>query len=118
MNSDLGTVVQWLLFGLITAVFVYTRFVGKTSPDDAKRLVAEGARLVDVRSSAEFASGHIDGAVNIPVDQLPGRVAEVGPKEGPVVVYCRSGARSARAASILKAAGYTRVSDLGAMSRW
>jgi rhodanese-related sulfurtransferase len=116
MNLD--QLLPWVAIAAMAAFFVYTRFVGKASPTDARKLVADGARLLDVRTPGEFASGHLDGALNIPVDQLSARLAEVGPAERAVVVYCRSGARSARAAGILKAAGYARVADLGSMSRW
>lgn len=110
--------VKWAVVAVIGAFFLYTRFAGKTSSAEAHRLVAEGARLVDVRTPGEFAGGHISGAVNIPVDELPRRIAEVGPKDAQVVLYCRSGARSGRAAGLLRQAGYTRVADLGGMSRW
>lgn len=85
---------------------------------DAHQLVAQGAALVDVRSPAEFAAGHIEGAINIPVEELPGRLAEVGPHEKPVVLYCRSGRRSANAAALLRQAGFQSVHDIGAMSNW
>ena len=114
----MSNTVLWIITGLMIIFMVYTRFVGKTSSADARALVASGAVLLDVRSPAEFSSGHLDGAINVPVDQLPNRTSEVGPKERPVVVYCRSGARSARAAGILRAAGFSKVEDLGAMSRW
>lgn len=73
----------------------------------------------------EFASGAvyryfavpIPGAVNIPVQDLDRRIGELEPKDGPVVVYCRSGNRSGRATRVLKTAGYAKVHDLGAMSR-
>lgn len=109
---------NWAVFGAIVAFFLYTRFAGKTSSAEARRLVAEGARLVDVRSPGEFAGRHLDGALNIPVGDLPGRLSELGAKDAPIVLYCASGARSGRAASFLRGAGYTRVSDLGAMGRW
>lgn len=73
--------------------------------------------LVDVRTAEEFASGHIPGAVNIPLQELEGRLAEV-PADSPVVVYCRSGNRSAQAADLLHEAGYTQVYDLGGITAW
>lgn len=84
---------------------------------EARRLVAEeNATLLDVRSHEEFQSGHLRGAANIPVQELALRLSEV-PKNHAVVVYCRSGARSASAAQLLKAAGF-RVIDIGPMSAW
>lgn len=83
---------------------------------EAHRLVASGATLVDVRTPGEFDSGHADGALNIPVDQLSSRLAEV-PRDKVVVVYCASGMRSAQAASLLARSGY-RVRDLGTLDAW
>ena len=83
---------------------------------EARRWVAEGATLLDVRTEREFASGHIDGAYNVPVADLGRRMAEV-PANIPVVVYCQAGGRSARAAGQLSARGF-EVLDLGAMASW
>ena len=84
---------------------------------EAKRLVAAGALLLDVRTPAEFVGGHVPGALNIPVQVLGTRLAEVGPKARDVVVYCQRGGRSARAAAELRQAGYT-VHDLGGIASW
>lgn len=108
----------WVLFALVLVAFVLPRFVGKTSSEEAHRLVAEGAVLVDVRTVGEYSSGHIEGAINIPVAEIARRSDEIGPKEQPVVVYCHSGSRSAAAASTLRSQGFTVVEDLGGMSRW
>ena len=85
---------------------------------EARRLVESGARLVDVRTPEEYEAGHIAGAVNIPIRELDGRLGELAPKEQPIVVYCKSGNRSGRAARMLKDAGYRAVHDLGGMTRW
>src|SRR5688572_2558721 len=74
------------------------------SGGEARALVAEGAVLLDVRSGFEFAANGLDGAVNIPVDELPARAAELD-RSRPVVVYCLSGHRSAEAGRILTGAG-------------
>jgi rhodanese-related sulfurtransferase len=78
--------------------------------------VAEGATLLDVRTPEEFARGHVDGALNIPVQALADEMSRV-PRDRAVVVYCRSGRRSATAAGLLAEAGYA-VRDLGPMSAW
>lgn len=88
-----------------------------TSADEAKALVKQGALLLDVRTPAEFSGGHISGAKNIPVQELPNRMSELPPTSRQIVVYCRSGGRSASASSLLRQAGYT-VHDLGAMHNW
>jgi phage shock protein E len=82
----------------------------------AHELVRNGATLVDVRSAAEFASRHIEGAVNVPVDDVT--THDFGGKDKPLVLYCMHGQRSGQAAKVLRDAGYTRVYLLGAMSAW
>ena len=84
---------------------------------DAKRLVAAGALLLDVRTPAEFAGGHVEGALNIPVQVLGQRLGDLGAKDREIVVYCQSGGRSARAANELRAAGFT-AHDLGGIANW
>ena len=114
---DLTTVLAVGVGGLV--VYNLSRsFLGKVSPEKARALVKDGARLVDVRTTAEHAAGHIQGSVNVPVQELAKRVEEIGDKQKPVVVYCASGMRSATAAGILRRAGYAEVHDLGAMARW
>jgi phage shock protein E len=83
---------------------------------EAHRLVAAGALLLDVRSPDEFSDGHIEGAVNIPVDQVDARLSSL-PRDKPIVVYCAMGSRSARAATLLAAAGFD-VKNLGPMASW
>ena len=83
----------------------------------ASALVKEGAFLLDVRTRTEFAGGHLPGATNVPVDQLARRMDEI-PQGRPIVVYCRSGARSNRAAGMLATGGYGPVHDLGPMGAW
>jgi rhodanese-related sulfurtransferase len=84
----------------------------------ARALVADGVKVVDVRTPDEFASGHVPGAVNIPYDQISARAAELGPASTPVLLYCRSGRRSGIAAQALGAKGFTRIYDMQAYDRW
>jgi rhodanese-related sulfurtransferase len=84
----------------------------------ARELVAAGATVLDVRTPAEYADGHVQGAVNIPVQELGQRMAELGEKSRPVVLYCRSGMRSATAAGMLRVAGFAEVVDVGPMSNF
>jgi phage shock protein E len=104
---------------LVLAALVY--FGGGKTMDskEAHAMVENGALLVDVRTPAEFSSGHIDGAINLPLDRLSGSQKKLGKdKDKPIIVYCRSGARSSRAKSILEGAGYTAVHNLGGMHNW
>lgn len=73
--------------------------------------------LVDVRSPEEFASGHIPGAVNIALPELPQRISTL-PQDRPIVLYCRSGARSNAAAQMLAQKGFDNIHDLGGLIQW
>lgn len=103
---------------ILVAAIGYLLFLrrGDVGVSDARRLVELGALLVDVRTPEEFSAGHIDGAVNIPLQALDRRMGELGPKDRSIVVYCRSGNRSSRARRMLESAGFSAVHDLGAMS--
>ncbi len=107
-----------IALGGLAAWRLVRSFTGKVAPEKARALVADGAKLVDVRSPAEFSAGHVDGAINVPVQELAQRAGELGDKAKPVVVYCASGMRSASAVRILARAGFSQVHDLGAMARW
>ncbi len=73
--------------------------------------------LIDVRTPEEFASEHIPGAVNIALQTLPQQMATL-PKEQPIVLYCRSGARSREAANILSQGGFDDIYNLGGIIEW
>lgn len=75
------------------------------SREEARKLVAEGAQLVDVRADHEWEAGRIAGATHVPLPELPERLGEID-KDRPVVVYCRGGNRSSMAAAALADAGY------------
>ncbi len=76
--------------------------------------------ILDVRSESEFANGHIPGALNIPLDQLPDRLSEIDvPKTEEIVVHCQRGGRAKSAENVLIEAGYSNIRDLdGHMSGW
>lgn len=90
------------------------------SQDDAIKLVKEGAALLDVRTPAEYESGHIEEAVNVPLQALQAGSMDGVPsdKSGPIVVICLSGGRSAAAQAILKQKGYSKVQNVGGMKQW
>ncbi len=83
---------------------------------DFAQLVKEGAIIVDVRSKAEFESGHIDGSINIPVDSIANNLNKLKDKNKTIITCCASGMRSASAKSILKSSGYTQVFNGGGWS--
>lgn len=80
----------------------------------AEIVATSDAILIDVRTPDEYASGHLEGAVNIAVEasDFAARIAELDPA-GSYVVYCRSGRRSAIAVQQMQAAGFTDITDLG-----
>ncbi|QNA44405.1 rhodanese-like domain-containing protein [Lacibacter sediminis] len=71
--------------------------------------------FVDVRSREEFADGHFPGAKNIPLSEITSRVEELKASNNPVVLYCRSGARSMNAYFLLKQLGLENVHNAGGM---
>ena len=111
---------------LMIGVVVVTRPVGGTNttanltPAQYQQQFADTASqhlLLDVRTPEEFADGHIPGAINISVQTLSDRLNEV-PQDRPIVIYCRSGNRSAQAATILSNAGYSNIYDMGSLGAW
>ncbi|WIG94280.1 rhodanese-like domain-containing protein [Myxococcus sp. SDU36] len=86
--------------------------------EKARQLVAGGAVLLDVRTPQEFQEGHPEPARNIPVQELPRRLAEVGLPGTRVVVYCAAGGRSAQAVQLLHANGFPDVFDLKSVKNW
>ncbi len=73
--------------------------------------------LLDVRTAEEFAQGHIPGSVLVPYDVLGSTFKEYD-KHRPIVVYCRSGRRSALALATLQGLGYVNISDFGDIGNW
>ena len=112
---------KWTLaFVLIAAVGVLAMVFLRSpsvSPEQAVEMVKAGGQLVDVRTPSEFASGHIDGAVNIPLNTLKERMGELDSSK-PVILYCRSGQRSAQAESMLKSSGFKAAHNLGGIGNW
>jgi phage shock protein E len=76
---------------------------------DYAALVKQCAIILDVRSKVEYASGHIEGSINIPVDVLKNSLSQLKDKNNSIITCCASGMRSARAKNILKTHGYMDV---------
>ncbi|MCA9327537.1 rhodanese-like domain-containing protein [Candidatus Saccharibacteria bacterium] len=87
-----------------------------TSFSQVQTAVADGGQLLDVRTAEEYSAGHIDGATNFSLQDLQASKLPAGNKDQHIFVYCHSGNRSGQATTILKSAGYTNVTDLGAMT--
>ncbi len=71
--------------------------------------------IIDVREPFEFASGHAEGAINIPLGSIPDEIREIKRKGNPIIVYCRSGMRSASALGFLKAQGVQDIFNGGSL---
>ncbi|MFC5044556.1 rhodanese-like domain-containing protein [Aquimarina hainanensis] len=83
-------------------------------------LEAEKVQLIDVRTPREYASGHIEGAINIDVNDkdFEKKIQQID-KSKPVAVYCKRGRRSNKCATYMEKAGYTKVYDLkGGLTKW
>lgn len=87
---------------------------GGTKTDYAQ-LVKDGAQIIDVRTPGEYASGHIKGSKNIPLNELQGKMKHIK-KDKAVITCCASGMRSASAKGILKSNGYAEVYNGGGWS--
>jgi len=93
----------------------------KISPAEAHKMMSESKDyvLLDVRTKEEHSEKHISGAVLIPVDVLEARAEkELPDKKAVILVYCRSGRRSASAAHTLLKLGYENVYDFGGINSW
>ena len=101
-----------LLLGLVVAYFAWRLFSIFRARRRVPELRREGAQVVDVRGAGEFAGGHAEGSVNIPLDELDQRLTELDPSRW-VIVCCASGTRSAMARGKLRARGFERVFNAG-----
>jgi len=79
---------------------------------DLKGIYKSGGQIIDVRTKGEYASGHIKGSVNIPLDSLKSNLSKIN-KNKPVITCCASGMRSASAKSILSSSGFNEVYNGG-----
>jgi rhodanese-related sulfurtransferase len=105
-------VASWMYECLLRAL---GRFAPPIDVELARRLLREGAQLVDVRSPEEFARGHLPGARNIPLERVVATIERETDRAH--VLYCQSGLRSQRATQLSRRAGHTRVYNAGAMKR-
>lgn len=83
---------------------------------DLKKILAQDSvTIVDVREPFEYAMGHVDGAINMPLSTIFQHVDEFRRMSKPIVVYCRSGNRSAQAEAFLRAQGIEEVYNGGSL---
>ncbi len=114
-----------LIVCAIAAVKLYTARTGggarTLTAAEAKARLDSGDPVVvlDVRTQAEYSEGHIPGALCLPNETIGGAAPAALPdKDAEILVYCRSGRRSAEAARKLTELGYTRVFDFGGIQSW
>ena len=118
-----------LLALLILAGGTALRFYGRRSaapghktltPQEAKARLDSGdpVLLLDVRTQAEFDGGHIPGAVCLPNEDIGPDMPVAFDQDAEILVYCRTGRRSAEAAQKLAAMGYSNVGDFGGILSW
>lgn len=72
---------------------------------DFQELIDKGAKIVDVRTPAEYKQGHVKGSVNIPLDKITSQADKLAKMNVPIITCCASGMRSGTAASVLKNRG-------------
>ena len=115
----MDTTTRTILIIAVVAIVAKFIFGGKVDKDaDVPSLIAEGALLIDVRTPGEFAGGHIQGAINIPVSSITtGIEKKAKDKSKSIILYCHSGARSGSAKKALVRAGYTNVINAGSTHR-
>jgi sulfur-carrier protein adenylyltransferase/sulfurtransferase len=90
--------------------------IRQVGTEEAIRLVADGYRVIDVREQHEWDAGHVAGATLLPLGEVANRIAEVAPdRDAPILLHCRSGARSGRAAAYMQQLGYRNVVNLHAL---
>jgi rhodanese-related sulfurtransferase len=94
--------------------------VREITPTEARQLHADGAVLIDVRESEEFASGHAEGALHLSRGVVELRIEQVVPDPATAIVcYCGGGSRSALTADNLQKMGYIKVASMaGGMKAW
>ena len=115
---DNPTLVILVVGCLVLAAIIFSKVFGLVSAANAKTLLQQKAKLLDVRTHEEFRSGHVKGAVNVPYQEVGERIAKIAPdKSVAVLVYCLSGGRSGVAKSHLRRLGYKQAHNLGSFGR-
>ena len=95
--------------------------VKKISSEEAKSIIdsSNDEIIVDVREKNEYEEGHIKDSILIPLDTLENTIEDIiKDKDSQILVYCRSGRRSAEASKIIKSLGYTNIYDFGGIIDW
>ena len=117
LETDNRSRMNWksiLLIGVVL-LFLWKQF---GPADDVSEVDLSTAVIIDVRTPNEFANGHVKGAINLPVDDLTeSAIGNIAPKDQPLILYCKSGGRSASATNTLRRWGYQDVYNLKTKSQ-
>ena len=112
---------DWIIVAITLALllaYVFLRRNGQISADAAAAHLKNGAVLIDVRNPDEFGTGHLNGAINVPLPQIDSLIgSHVKDKDQVILLHCQSGMRSGMAKNRLNSLGYTRVYNLGSYQR-
>jgi phage shock protein E len=110
--------VTLLILGALLAAIFGLKRLALISAVNARRMVREGAAIIDVRTPAEYHERHLSAAQNVPLDRLQGSIRQAVPdKNRTILLHCLSGGRSGLARVALKRMGYTRAYNLGSYRR-
>ncbi len=115
MRSNINNLLPGSLHANIKMFKRVKNFLGVRPRVDLKKLLRSGAVVVDVRSAAEFGSGHRKGSLNIPLNLIPEQMDNLN-KDKPIITCCASGMRSASARSLLLSNGFKEVYNAGKWS--
>jgi len=98
----------------------FDKLFNRTDINDAieEYKTTPGAFLIDVRTGPEYEAGHIEGAINVPLNSIHFIVNHVRDIEAPIYVYCQSGARSGQATSMIREMGFKSVKNIGGINRY
>lgn len=113
------SIIACLLFAITGCNVKEDSQIKKVNSDEVRELLKEDAILLDVRSESEYNEGHIPNAILLNVSDVENKIKDISADyDQAIIVYCRSGNRSAKAAQTLIDMGYRNVYDLGGISNW
>ncbi len=106
--------IVWIAALVAVAAFILLRRASAMEPEAARDWLKRGAKVIDVRSEAEYQQKHLPGTINIPLNRLRDEIGKCAPdKEQGLLLHCASGARSGMGKGILEKMGYQHVFNLG-----
>ena len=102
----------FISISLVLMISLFKNLFSNGNSEELKSVIANNAYLVDVRTPQEYADGHVEGSINIPLNQIPSQLNKFKNHKN-IVVFCRSGNRSGQAKTILEQNGFTNVVNGG-----